>query len=345
MKIRFNSPKEQHPTQDNGMQVLYAPGKRLAFRLRWYLILFLILLPALWLAGRYGLDLLRIEAPALVRLPTLDVRALQPGEVRALRVQAGDHVEAGTPLVDLDNPEWRLRLTLLQADSTATLGTSADLGAHSRSVLQSLVNRAAQRVSDTRRLVQQGAATRGELLEAQNALDSREAELLAFERSMSTGGSTENQRYEQQQQRERQWLGQQLARMNVEASERGRVAEVITAPGENVGPGTLLMRLERSGPAQLWVYLDPKDVEHATPGSPLDVRLPNGQWVGAQVINPAESANPLPSDLRKPFSSPARGLMVPARFTAPLASEWRIDSLPVRVRFPHQHFSLFGFTL
>ncbi len=34
--------------------------------------------------------------------------------------------------------------------------------------------------------------------------------------------------------------------------------------------------------------------------------------------------------------------MVPARFTEPLANEWRVDSLPVRVRFPNEHFTLFG---
>lgn len=340
MKIKFSSAKEHHPTQDNGMQVLYAPGKRLAFKLRWYLILFLILLPALWLAGRYGLALLRIEAPALVRLPTLEVRAMQPGEIRALRVQAGDHVQAGAPLADLDNPEWRLRLSLLQAGPAPA--ASATVSEQNRAVLRSLVQRASMHVGEVRRLVQQGAATRGELLEAQNALDSRESELLAFERSLS-GGATQD--YARQQEREGQWLKEQLARMNVQASEAGRIAEVIAAPGENVGPGTLLMRLEREGPAQLWVYLDPKDVEHSTPGSALDVLLPNGQWVGAQVISPAESANPLPSDLRKPFSSPTRGLMVPARFNEPLASEWRIDSLPVRVRFANQHFRVFGLAI
>ncbi|SDH50713.1 Multidrug resistance efflux pump [Pseudomonas flavescens] len=343
MKIRFNSPKERHPTQDNGVEVLYAPGKRLAFRLRWYLILFLILLPALWLAGRYVLELVRIEAPALVRLPTMEVRAMQPGQVQTIRVQAGDHVEVGTPLVELDNPEWRLRLNLLQSSTAPAAAVPlGDLGARNRAVLQSLVERAAQRVNETRRLVRQGAATRGELAEAQNALDSRQAEWLAFERSLSGGGSSESERYERQQHLERQWLTGQLNHMKVSASEPGRVAEVIAVPGENVGPGTLLMRLERSGPAQLWVYLDPKDVEHATPGSQLDVRLPDGGWTRAEVINPAESANPLPSDLRQPFRSPTRGLMVPARFSEPLANEWRVDSLPVRVRFPNERFSLFG---
>lgn len=343
MKIRFDSPKEHHPSQDSGMQVLYAPGKRLAFRLRWYLILFLVLLPALWLAGRYGLDMIRVEAPALVRLPTLEVRAMQPGQVAAVHVQAGDHVEPGMPLVDLDNPEWRLRLAMLKGSLAPAAAPATELSVQNRAVLKSLVGRAAQRVNDTRQLVQQGAATRGELTEAQNALDSREAELLAFERSLNgAGAGSEGERYQRQQQMETDWLGRQLASLDVSAPEGGRVAEVITAPGENVGPGTLLMRLERTGPAQLWVYLDPKDVEHSTPGSSLDVRLPDGSWVTATVINPAESANPLPTDLRKPFSSPTRGLMVPARFDQPLKDEWRVDSLPVRVRFPEHGFQLLG---
>ncbi|MGE7990575.1 HlyD family secretion protein [Pseudomonas sp. NPDC089554] len=340
MKINFRSPKEQNPTQDSGMQVLYAPSKRLAFRLRWYLILLLILIPPAWLAGRYGLAMLRVEAPALVRLPSLEVRALQPGQVAAVNVQPGDHVQLGSPLLEVDNPEWRLRLNLLQGAASPSPAMPANLLEHNRQVLQALVDRAAARVRDVRALVQRQAATRGELIEAQNALDSREAERLAWERSL--GGGNEAERYQRERELEARWLTDRLQQMRIAAPEAGRVSEVITAPGENVGPGTLLMRLERNGPAQLWVYLDPKDVEHATPGSPLEVRLPDGSLAQATVINPAESANPLPSDLRKPFSSPTRGLMVPAAFDEPLADAWRVDSLPVSVRFPRSGWQWLG---
>lgn len=57
MKIKFSSAKEQQPTQEQGLQVLYAPGKRLAFRVRWYLILLAVLSPLLWLIGRWVLTL------------------------------------------------------------------------------------------------------------------------------------------------------------------------------------------------------------------------------------------------------------------------------------------------
>lgn len=341
MKVRFNSPKERNPTQENGLEVLYAPGKRLAFRVRWYLIVLLILFPALWLASRYGLDLIRIEAPALVRLPMLDIRARQAGHVQALQVQVGDHVAANNPLLELDNPEWDLRLALLQGQQTRA--PSASLGSlqqRNDAVLQSLVSRAAQHVRDVRQLVDRNAATRGELLDAQNALDSREAELLAFQRSQAGGVSTrEDARYAQAQAAEKQWLIGQQAGLKLIAPEAGRVAEILVGDGENVGPGTPLLRLEREGPAQLWIYLDPKDIDHAAPGSPVEVGLPDGSWVDAQVLSPAESANPLPTDLRKPFSSPTRGLLVPARFITPLASEWRVDSLPVKYDSPTSGFA------
>ncbi|MCB4714643.1 hypothetical protein LHK99_28755 [Klebsiella quasipneumoniae] len=47
----------QQCPQEQGLQVLYAPGKRLAFRVRWYLILLAVLSPLLWLIGRWVLTL------------------------------------------------------------------------------------------------------------------------------------------------------------------------------------------------------------------------------------------------------------------------------------------------
>lgn len=343
MKIRFDSLKEKRPTQDNGVEVLYAPSKRLAFRARWYFILFLVLLPVAFLVFTYGASLIRIEAPALVRLPMAEIRARQAGIIDAIPVRVGDHVDAGTTVVQLDNPEWRLRLAVLdpqplRVDNTASADTIA---ARNRDVLKTLVQRAQARVGETQRLVARGAATRGELLSARNERDAREAELLAFERSVAINPeSRADVRYQQQVSAERDWLQAQLGAMAQRAPEPGRISEIVANEGENVGPGTLLLRVERQGPAQLWIYLDPSDVALSRQGTRLTVRLPDGTEAPALVANPAESANPLPADLRRPFSSPARGLMVLAEFETPLSQEWRIDSLPVQVRFPGHLFRI-----
>ncbi|GGJ83770.1 HlyD family secretion protein [Pseudomonas matsuisoli] len=346
MKIRFDSNKERKPTQDNGLEVLYAPGKRTAFRLRWYLILFLIVLPALVLTTNYGLDLIRVEAPALIRLPMTEVRARQPGQISKIDVRQGDHVDAGLPLLQMDNPEWRLRLAVLQLTKSEATSAGTTVNTRNRAVLRTLVERARARVTETRRLLRSGAATRGELLNAENERDAREAELLSFERSViATAQNPADDRYRDQLDAERKWLIGQLKNLQQRAPENGRIAEIIANEGENVGPGTLLMRMERSGPAQLWIYMNPSDVEFSTQGTRLRVRLPDGNFRAATVLNPAETTNPLPPDLRRPFSSPTRGLLVLAEFDEPLPNEWRVDSLPVQVRFPGRTLSLFGLNL
>ena len=252
-------------------------------------------------------------------------------------------MDAGATVVQLDNPEWRLRLAVLdpqplRVDDTASADTIA---ARNRDVLKTLVQRAQARVGETQRLVARGAATRGELLSARNERDAREAELLAFERSVAINPeSRADVRYQQQVSAERDWLQAQLGARPQRAPEPGRISEIVANEGENVGPGTLLLRVERQGPAQLWIYLDPSDVALSRQGTRLTVRLPDGTEAPAIVANPAESANPLPADLRRPFSSPARGLMVLAEFETPLSQEWRIDSLPVQVRFPGHLFRI-----
>ena len=127
MKIRFNSDKERNPTQDGGLKVLYAPGKRVAFRLRWYLILLLISSPLLWVFGRLGVGYLRVEAPAQIQVPVLELRALEAGTVAELPVKAGDQVRPGQLLLSLDNAEWRLRIQQLQPSEVpvASLPTQA----------------------------------------------------------------------------------------------------------------------------------------------------------------------------------------------------------------------------
>lgn len=95
MKIRFSSSKEQQPTQDQGLQVLYAPGKRLAFKLRWYLILLAVLSPLLWLLGSWLLGALLVEAPAQLVLANTELRAREPAQVQQILVRPGERVEAG----------------------------------------------------------------------------------------------------------------------------------------------------------------------------------------------------------------------------------------------------------
>lgn len=337
MKIRFDSRKEQDPTQEQGLNVLYAPGKRMAFRLRWYLILFLVASPLIWLVGKLIISLLLIDAPAQLRLPIQEVRARDAGRVEQLNVKTGEQVHSEQPLVSLDNPEWRARLSQLESMPAQTVPVSqVDSGAGERQLLKARLGRAELSAQQWDSLVQQGAATRAEALAANNERDGLRSDLLAFERREQMARQTP-QGYDKdvvQQNAEQQWLKTRLAALSVTSPGTGRVSEVLVTQGENVGPGTLLMRLELPADPLLWIYLEPSNINYAEIGQPLRVRMPDGEWLDAHVVQAVESASRTPVDLRGPFAASQVGLQVAARFDHPLPGRWRIDQLPLNVRFP-----------
>lgn len=341
MKIRFNSDKERNPTQDGGLKVLYAPGKRGAFRLRWYLILLLISSPLLWVFGRLGVGYLRVEAPAQIEVPVVELRAREAGTVAELLVKSGDHVQSGQRLLSLDNPEWRLRIQQLQPGEVPVASSPST---EALQLQQRAIELARQRVNQVQALLAQGAATRGELLNAQAELNTQQQVLLDLQarlraqRSQAEGDPLQLLRED----RERQWLQSRLDGLQFTASEEGRVAEVLVSVGENVGPGTLLLRLERSAEPLLLIYLEPRFAGYAEPGHPLEVRMPDGSWRSARVLQAADSARRLPAGMQKPFTVSQMGLLVPAEFEQPLPPLWRVDQLPLKVRFPHDWSRFIG---
>ncbi|WP_408600790.1 HlyD family secretion protein [Pseudomonas sp. PLMAX] len=337
MKIRFDSRKELSPTQEQGLTVLYAPGKRMAFRVRWYLILLLVASPLIWLGGKLAYGMLMIDAPAQLRLPILEVRARDTGRVEQLFVKAGDQVRTDQPLVNLDNPEWRARLSQLAAMPTQTSpARNNKLGGNERQLLKTRIGRAQERVGVLESLVARGAVSPGEVLTAKSELDSFRADLLAFERreQLANQPTLSVERDVVQQQAEQQWLKTRLAALPINAAQSGRIAEVLVNPGENVGAGTLLMRIERLEDPLLWIYLEPLNISYAAIGQPLWVRMPDGEWLSAHVVQAVDSAGRTPTVLRGPFAASEMGLQVAARFDRPLPPRWRIDQLPLNVRFP-----------
>lgn len=335
MKIRFDSPKESRPTEDRGLQVLYAPSKRLAFRLRWYLILLLVASPLLWLGGRWLWSTLRVEAPARLQVPTLQLRAFDSAQVREVLVVPGQTVEAGEPLLRLDNPQWRERLALLEAPAAAP-PEAGELAARERQGLATALAVAERRLAELRRLFALEAATRGELLQAESALAVRRHELLQFEQRQLRSEPAE----ETQRRLERHWLERRLAALELRAPEAGRVLEIAVVAGESVAPGLPLLTLERRQDVRVWVYLPARHADYAMAGQALSLRLPDGSSRPARVSGAVRDTAQVPSELQPPFGAPERTLLVRVEPLEPWPERWRIDRLGLQARFSRD-WSLF----
>jgi multidrug resistance efflux pump len=341
MKVRFDSSKELRPDQDNGLKVLYGPSKRVAYRLRWYLILALVLSPLVYVFGRITLDLLRVEVPAQLQVPSTEIRALESGTIADVGVEVGGRVEPGDLLLRLDNPDWRLRLDQLQpasADNPNGLGNSAT------SLQNSTVRLQGQVVQLFKGLHREGATSSAELLRSEVDLNMQRLALLELERRLRQerfqveGEPIQNLR----DGRERDWLAARLDLLSIRADNPGRVSELLVNKGESVGPGTLLMRVERAEEPLLWIYLRPRDAELARPGGSVEVRMPDDSWLKARILQQADLARLLPRGLRSSvggeglasLGADGLALQLPARFEKALPLQWRVDQLPVKVRFP-----------
>ncbi len=332
MKIKFSSAKEQRPTQEHGLQVLYAPGKRLAFRLRWYLILLAVVSPLLWLVGSWALTLWLIEAPAQLHVPSVELRARDGAQVQEVLVEPGQRVTRGQLLVRLDNPEWRARRFMLQAAGVPAVEVDPRVTERERALLQTMLDRAEQRVVQAQRLLKAGAATRGEWLAAIDQRDARLRDLYQLDQRLRPVPSSVDQ---QQRALEIAWLDTRLKGLELRAEEDGKVGEVLVSPGENVGPGTSLVRLERTGEAQVWIYLSPRHAAEAAVGNSLALTFPDGSERQAVVLQTVDDAAQVPAELRAPFSAPTRSLRVIARVDN-LPDAWRIDRLGLKARFAHR---------
>lgn len=334
MKIRFDSSKERYPTHERGLKVLYAPGRRMAFRLRWYLILLLIASPLLWFVGKLTYSAWVVEAPGHVQLSVVEVRARDPARISLLAVKSNDHVQPGQLLVKMDNPDWQQRLGQLQALDDESSTSEQPVEKKLREVLQRQLAGAEHQLMLTRTLVKRGAATNGEVQAATAQRDRHQNELLSFEqRTDQLHNHSGNSQNIALQSAEMQWLQDRLRTLNVTAQEEGVISDILVNEGENVGPGTLLMRLEQNSSPIIWVYLDPANVAYAQPGQPLEIGFPDGSWLSAKVHSNPDRTRRLPEELRVPFSANQRGLVVSVILDAEFPEKWLIDQLPIEARF------------
>ncbi|HSC84776.1 MAG TPA: HlyD family secretion protein, partial [Pseudomonas sp.] len=232
-------------------------------------------------------------------------------------------------------PEWQARLALL-AEPSAPLAAEPDeaLRARERQILQRLLGSAEQRLTQLAGLQAAGAATRGEVQAARDERERRQRDLLQFEQRQAPPLTPDSSR--QQRELERSWLQTRLQGLELAAPVAGVVSEVLVSEGENVGPGTLLLRQHRLGEAQLWVYLDPREAKYAVPGQAFHVLLPDGSRLPAEVLRLVEDSIAVPAELQPAFSAPRRHLRLLARIKGELPPQWRIDRLGLTARFPHR---------
>ena len=113
MKITFKTEKQKNPTKNDGFGILYAPAKRIAFQMRWYLLLTLILSPLVFFVWHMLNDKVLVTADGILTTEPITLDASQNSFVDTVLVKGGDKVEQGQVLIKLSSPEIEKEIAIL----------------------------------------------------------------------------------------------------------------------------------------------------------------------------------------------------------------------------------------
>jgi HlyD family secretion protein len=216
--------------------------------------------------------------------------------VQRVLVKEGDSVKRGQLLVVLDDADARAQAARAQSQLT---GAQADLNASEHggnqeevlSVEAQLVKARTDRDSAQRnlealkKLQQQGAASAGEVLEAQNALARADAQLNFLQQKQTKRYSSSELDRVKAQKTEAQATYDAaqgvLAKSNVRAPFDGIVYSLPVKQGGFVGAGDLLLQLADLRKVTVRAFVDEPDIGKLSPGDPIEITwdaVPGRVW-------------------------------------------------------------------
>ncbi len=335
MNIHFKSAKERAPKEESGHEVIYGPGKRVAFKVRWYLILLLVSTPLFLIFYSIGSSLVLMESSGKLVLPSKEVFAQTSGRVEQVVGVDGEAIGPEDTILVLSNLSATAHMDELIRMRESNAADDGDAGFEALEViLKRQVQEAKNWEAKISQYVAGGVTSASELHEASRHLSDANRSLL------------------ETRIRKQQWKSEQLRRAQdgvsdadiavarhqvdalvVKSHEKSMLVEVYAQKGQWIERGEAVARIRDDSPIQVWLYISPEYAEHARKGERLSVILPNGDKVKATIKKSADRAQKMPNELRQAFSGNEPGLLAMAEIEDPIGIDWQIEQLPVMARF------------
>ena len=218
--------------------------------------------------------------------------------VKRVLVHEGQHVKAGQLLVELDDSGARsqsarataqIKAAEAELNAVRTGGTREEVLTNEAQLSTARGERdAAQRNLEAMRSLQQrGAASAGEVADAENRLKTAQAQVSLLEQKLKSRYSGPEVAKVQAQEGEAKAAyfaaSELLQQSNVRAPRDGTVYLLPVRPGQFVGTGDLLVQVADLSKGQLRAFVDEPDVGRLQPGQAVKVTwdaLPGRSWNG-----------------------------------------------------------------
>ncbi len=356
MKVKFKSQKQAMPDRENGMRLHYGIAKRSLPKLRWYLILLVASSPIILFFGNIIYSLVVVEAPGVIKLPTISIRSTVSGTISQIYVMDNEGVIEGQILMVLQNPDLEAKINRIEGDiidleSLSPINNkprNSKVIRHLNEQLKSsnkLLTFRKERLDSIKYLFDQGAATVAELSTATSQYDQATANYNNVKRDIAKEQQISSQEIQLQAntqqnaillnklKRELSHLKEQKMKQGVRAVSDGKISEISVTQGEYIAAGTPLISISTKKRSSITAYIAPKYAKYAKIGQSAVVKLPNGIKFPATIDSVPKLTGQVPSSVTGPLGTRPRGIVVELSPKIDFQDDYRVQGLPVMVRF------------
>ena len=341
MKIQFKTEKQIDPTKNDGFEVNYAPAKRLAFKIRWFMLVMLIVSPLLFFGWHILSKEVLITAGGILTTEPIVLHTSQSVFIKSIDVKEGDTVEEQQVLIQLSSPEIENELSLLEKNH----------------------RRVKQRYQDgfvnLRALYDKEIETLQENIEAQESITDRfksygDRGMLGIDEQLMLEESIASSESDYQ----KALIGLEEATLNhkvmlratlidielalssarakysqltIKAPKGAEINNIFVKQGEFLSEGDPLISLSNLPESIVNVYLSPEQMDYTGIGQTATITLPNGDTYQGIIEKPTQMTGRLPALFSGPFGGAKAAIKVTLTIKPKL--ELQLEGLPVEVRF------------
>lgn len=347
MKINFHLDKKNKPQHESGMKVVYGHAKRGGYRLRWYLILAIVISPVVVMSYYLFRSQVLITAPGIITSHPLVITAKEAGIIAPLPINVGEKIKAEQSLLLMNDNILAKEVDFLEGE-LAQLEEHLEQDRSSEAIYQRAISTTQSDVNKVGKILNKYETYRAKgqvsevdyaaVVNVNNALNNQlSGQRIAYIESQRrlkelelAGAITQQYR---SLKKELVAKKAQQDNLNIRAPYDGRVIDIHVREGQRVSENYPLVTISKNVTPDITAFLDPKHLKYGEIGVSADVKFPDGKVYAATVYSPVEVVNKLPSELQKPFEGQPAYLKVTLSFDEPIETERWIEGVEVEVIF------------
>ncbi|WP_022940703.1 HlyD family secretion protein [Psychromonas hadalis] len=345
MKVNFKLHKQRNPSQESGVKVSYGQTKRLGYRIRWFLILFLVLSPVVMITYKLVYPNLVDQAPAILSFTPIDMVAPKAGLINIKVRSVGDSVKKGEVLYQIQDRSLEAEITFLETEVAKFNADSSQQ--KTRLLYQEKVSIAYKNLVEMKKVYKRYlhfskigqlsaidfAAIVNLYNNAEKALSSAKVELQVHQTNYSLTGQYADS------------LRAVKKALVVKKGERDEltvyspydafIIEISVISGQMVSQGQSLMMIsDAKKQPEVIAYLDAKYILNSQVGRKVTIEFPDGRDYAGIIAHPTELASKIPSQLSKPFEAQKSMMKVVVHFVKERPADFELmEGLPLSVLF------------